>query len=166
MRTEKQFGYLVGVGFIPINRYPGIAFYIQSPHIEADTLVNEITEFIHQAQQKLAQLSADDWQHIQQGLASQLQEKDSSLRIKSQRFWTSICNKETCFNQKQQLIEAILSLTLDDISDFITQQLIFNENTDRITLASYQETTDKNSTKILQHNEKIEKRLKNCQRKY
>ena len=38
MRTEKQYGYLVGVGYIPINRYPGIAFYIQSPHTEAEKL--------------------------------------------------------------------------------------------------------------------------------
>jgi secreted Zn-dependent insulinase-like peptidase len=166
MRTEKQFGYLVGVGFIPINRYPGIAFYIQSPHIKADTLVTEITEFIKQTQKKLAKLSDDDWHHIQQGLASQLQEKDSSLRIKSQRFWASICNKETCFNQKQQLIDVILSLTLNDIRDFLTQHLLFDKNTDRITLASYQDITDTNSTKIRQHNKNIENKLKNCQRKY
>jgi secreted Zn-dependent insulinase-like peptidase len=166
MRTEKQFGYLVGVGFIPINRYPGIAFYIQSPHTDANVLVNEINEFINNAQEKLALLSDDDWQHIQQGLASQLQEKDSSLRIKSQRFWAAICNKETNFDEKQKLIEVILSLTLNDISQFFTQQLIVNNNTDRITLASYQESTQLDEEKILQHNENIEKKLNNCQRKY
>ena len=41
-----------------------------------------------------------------------------------------------------------------------------NDNTDRITLASYQESTEKDDKKTLQHNEKIEKTLKNCQRKY
>lgn len=166
MRTEKQFGYLVGVGFIPINRYPGIAFYIQSPHIDANVLVSEINQFINQSQEKIALLSDDDWQHIQQGLASQLQEKDASLRIKSQRFWASICNKETSFNEKQQLIKVILSLTINDISHFFTQQLMINENTDRITLASYQESSEKNISHSLQHDESIEKILKNCQRKY
>jgi len=166
MRTEKQFGYLVGVGFIPINRYPGIAFYIQSPHTDADTLVTEINGFINSAQENLALLSNDDWQNIQQGLASQLQEKDTSLRIKSQRFWASICNKETSFNEKQQLINVILSLTIDDISQFFTQQLMVNDKADRITLASYQESTEENKTNILHHNEKIKKILINCQRKY
>ena len=137
MRTEKQFGYLVGVGFIPINRYPGIAFYIQSPHVEADTLVSEISQFISQAKEKLSQLSDENWLHIQRGLASQLQEKDSSLRIKSQRFWASICNKEVAFDQKQKLIDVILSLTLSDIEAFISQQLTSNKNTDRIILTSY-----------------------------
>ncbi|NQZ86221.1 MAG: insulinase family protein [Colwellia sp.] len=166
MRTEKQFGYLVGVGFIPINRYPGIAFYIQSPHTDADTLVTEINGFINNAQENLALLSNEDWQNIQQGLASQLQEKDTSLRIKSQRFWASICNKETRFNEKQQLINVILSLTINDISQFFTQQLMVNDKADRVTLASYQESTEENKTNIRHHNEKIEKTLKNCQRKY
>jgi insulysin len=166
MRTEKQFGYLVGVGFIPINRYPGIAFYIQSPHTDADTLVTEINGFINNAQESLSLLSDDDWKNIQQGLASQLQEKDSSLRIKSQRFWASICNKERSFNEKQQLIEVILSLTINDISRFFAQQLMVNDKTDRITLASYQENIEQNSEKTLQHNEKVNKILKNCQRKY
>jgi secreted Zn-dependent insulinase-like peptidase len=166
MRTDKQFGYLVGVGFIPINRYPGIAFYIQSPHINADVLVTEINGFINQSLEKLTLLSDEDWLHIQQGLASQLQEKDSSLRIKSQRFWAAICNKETNFDEKQQLIQVILSLTVNDISHFFTEQLLVNNNTDRITLTSYQDSTEEKIKISLQHNEKIRKRLKNCQRKY
>jgi len=166
MRTEKQFGYLVGVGFIPINSYPGIAFYIQSPHIDADTLVSEIEIFINQIQNKLSQLSNDNWLNIQQGLASQLQEKDSSLRIKSQRFWASICNKETAFNQKQKLIEVILSLTFSDIHEFINEQLTSNKATDRIILASYQDDEKTNINKTLHTNETIKEILKNCQRKY
>jgi len=166
MRTEKQFGYLVGVGFIPINSYPGIAFYIQSPHIDADTLVSEIEIFINQIQNKLSQLSNDNWLNIQQGLASQLQEKDSSLRIKSQRFWASICNKETAFNQKQKLIEVILSLTFSDIHEFINEQLTSSKATDRIILASYQDDEKTNINKTLHTNETIKEILKNCQRKY
>jgi len=166
MRTEKQFGYLVGVGFIPINRYPGIAFYIQSPHIDADRLVSEISLFINQAQDTLSNLSDEDWGHIQQGLASQLQEKDSSLRIKSQRFWASICNKEVAFDQKQKLIDVILSLSLSDIHEFISQQLSSNKNIDRIILTSRQENTEQNKEKTLQVNETIKEILKNSQRKY
>ena len=157
---------MVGVGFIPINRYPGIAFYIQSPDTDADTLVTEINGFIISAQENLALLSNDDWQNIQQGLASQLQEKDSSLRIKSQRFWASICNKEISFNEKKQLIKVILSLTINDISQFFTDQLMVNDKTDRITLASYQESTEEKKKNRLHHNEKVKKTLENCQRKY
>jgi secreted Zn-dependent insulinase-like peptidase len=158
MRTEKQYGYLVGVGFIPINRYPGIAFYIQSPDTDSKELVQAITEFITQTSVHVSQLSAENWSHIQHGLASQLQEKDSSLRIKSQRFWAAICNKETEFDQKQQLITVILSLTLNDISDFIQEQLLPFLQVDSITLTTHQE-------KSLHNDEKYKEILKNCQRK-
>ncbi len=137
MRTEKQYGYLVGVGFVPINRFPGIAFYIQSPHTDSTKLVTAIDEFMTNCQQLVEKMSEDDWQHLQQGLASQLQEKDASLRIKSQRFWAAICNKDNTFSHKTELINAILTLTLSDISLFIKQCLVKTATTDRITLISF-----------------------------
>ena len=123
MRTEKQYGYLVGVGFVPINRYPGIAFYIQSPNIAASELINAMTDFINQGYLALKEMDAKDWQYLQHGLAGQLQEKDTSLRIRSQRFWAAICNKETSFKQKQKLIDTILALSQQDVETFITEQL-------------------------------------------
>jgi len=151
MRTEKQFGYLVGVGFVPINRYPGIAFYIQSPNIAATELISAMTDFINQGYLALKEMDVKDWQYLQHGLAGQLQEKDTSLRIRSQRFWAAICNKETSFKQKQKLIDTILTLTQQDVETFITEQLSTQiagaENkADRFNLMSFQEsqvTTDK-----------------------
>jgi len=171
MRTERQYGYLVGVGFIPINRYPGIAFYIQSPHTESTTLINAIDEFIEESLAHLSEMPEEAWLHLQQGLAGQLQEKDSSLRIKSQRFWAAICNKESNFNQKQKLISAILSLTLADIRDFIATQLLKSNQPDRITLATFtsEEHHDErlnNETKKTEKTREIKELLINCQRKY
>jgi len=144
MRTEKQYGYLVGVGFVPINRYPGIAFYIQSPNIEATELISAITDFINQAYLALKEMDTKDWQYLQQGLAGQLQEKDTSLRIRSQRFWAAICNKETSFKQKKKLIDTILALTQHEVESFITEQLStqiggIENNADRFNLMSFKD---------------------------
>jgi len=144
MRTEKQYGYLVGVGFVPINRYPGIAFYIQSPNVSAPELITAISEFINHCHLAIANMDEQEWRYLQHGLAGQLQEKDTSLRIRSQRFWAAICNKETNFTQKQKLIETILSLSLKDIEHFITEQLCTlitgQENSvDRFNLMSFKE---------------------------
>ncbi|GLX77537.1 peptidase M16 [Thalassotalea insulae] len=137
MRTEQQYGYLVGVGYVPINRYPGLAFYIQSPKYQADQLVAAMDEFINSCHNALEQMSEEDWQHLQHGLTSQLQENDTSLRIRSQRFWAAICNQEKDFKQKQRLIDCILALSKDDISNFILESLT-NLNTvqDRFELMS------------------------------
>ena len=168
MRTEKQYGYLVGVGFVPINRYPGIAFYIQSPNFEADHLIAAMDEFINECHLVVESMPEEDWQHLQHGLASQLQEKDTSLRIKSQRFWTSICNKETDFKQKQRLIETILSLTKKDISEYLFTQITSNQSViDRFCLLSTKQTEDEqNKNTLLNESLTLENILTNCSIKY
>ena len=136
MRTEKQYGYLVGVGYIPINRYPGIAFYIQSPDSDAIELMNAIDEFIEQALAYLQTIDKQEWQHLQQGLASQLQEQDTSLRIRSQRFWAAICNKDHDFSHRDLLVAEILQLNFIDIEETLTTQLLQQASPDRISLIS------------------------------
>ncbi|MCO4798640.1 MAG: insulinase family protein [Colwelliaceae bacterium] len=168
MRTEKQYGYLVGVGFVPINRYPGIAFYIQSPNFESNHLIEAMSEFINECHLVVEQMSDDDWQHLQHGLASQLQEKDTSLRIKSQRFWTAICNKETDFKQKQRLIDTILSLSKNDIRDYLLTQITNNQKViDRFCLMSVKKTQNvQNKTNENTPLSKTQISLSNCSIKF
>lgn len=167
MRTEKQYGYLVGVGFIPINRYPGIAFYIQSPHTDAAELTSAINDFIGRISGYIESLPEEHWQHLQAGLASQLQEKDTNLRIKSQRYWAAICNNEASFTQKQQLIEIIKKLSISDISTFVQQHFTGSRNDDRLSLLSYENKTQlsKISAQEAIYNN-VENLQKKCQRKY
>jgi secreted Zn-dependent insulinase-like peptidase len=136
MRTEKQYGYLVGVGYVPINRYPGIAFYIQSPHCDAYSLANAMDEFIDNSMSMLEDIQIQEWQHLQQGLAGQLQEKDHNLRIKSQRFWAAICNKDDEFTDKDKLLKAMLSLTLAQVKSFVSERLVIASQPDRFILYS------------------------------
>lgn len=123
MRTDKQFGYLVGVSFVPINRYPGLAFYIQSPSVTAKKLQAAMQNFINCSTEIIKQTSEENWQQLLKGLASQLQEKDTSLRLKSQRFWASICNQDFSFSQKEHLIEQILQLTREDLISYILENI-------------------------------------------
>ena len=141
MRTEKQYGYLVGVGYVPINRYPGIAFYIQSPHTDAIALTKAIDEFITDSLKMLSEISDDNWLNLINGLAGQLQEKDNNLRIKSQRYWAAICNNDLTFSHREQLVSAILALRLTQVKDFITGQLMTAANPDRIILSSMESIT-------------------------
>jgi secreted Zn-dependent insulinase-like peptidase len=150
MRTEKQYGYLVGVGYVPINRYPGIAFYIQSPHVDAIALTKAIDLFLTNSLEMLAEISDENWLHLINGLAGQLQEKDNNLRIKSQRFWAAICNKDLTFSHKEQLVTAILALKLTQVKSFIKSQLMPLSNPDRIILSSM-EVINPTISQKLQH---------------
>ncbi len=167
MRTEKQYGYLVGVGFIPINRYPGIAFYIQSPHTESSDLAVAIDSFIENAYLYIDTMNIEHWNHLKHGLASQLQEKDSSLRIKSQRFWTALCNDETNFSQKQQLIESIKKVSLNDIKQYMHDNLIAMNQPDRVSLLSFKSEQQKNKyLGTCEKHKNMQTIFNNCKRKY
>ena len=147
MRTEKQYGYLVGVGYVPINRYPGIAFYIQSPHTDAISLTQAIDEFINSLEM-LTEINDDNWLHLINGLAGQLQEKDNNLRIKSQRFWAAICNNDLTFSHREQLVSAILALSFKQVKNFIKSQLMVAAAPDRIILSSMEKSTSVIAQKI------------------
>ena len=142
MRTEKQYGYLVGVGFVPINRYPGLAFYIQSPHVAPQDLVAAMDDFIARSLGLIEGITELHWDNLQQGLIGQLQEKDASLRIKSQRFWSSINNKEMGFDQRKKLIEIVANISLSDICSFINITLKNQKTKDRVVLLSYDNFND------------------------
>ena len=166
MRTEKQFGYLVGVGYIPFNRYPGIAFYIQSPHTPAADLINAIDGFISTSITIIEKMTDEEWQHLQHGLSGQLQEKDSSLRIKSQRFWAALCNKDIKFKHKEQLIDSILSITSTEITTFITECLMVKSQPDRLLFLSSigKDTASITTNKTIINN--IHDFSQKCQRKF
>lgn len=136
MRTEKQFGYLVGVGYIPINQFPGLGLYIQSPNFDAKVLTDEIFAFVDNFTGYLAQLPKQEWQYIKQGLIGQLLEKENSLRIKGQKYWLCISNKDWEFNQKDKLIQAIDNLELEQVAEFIHSVLSTQSDPDRIVLSS------------------------------
>lgn len=146
MRTEKQFGYLVGVGYVPIGFYPGLAMYIQSPHTTGENLALAIDTFTANTTKLIENIQPQEWQQLQQGLAGQLLENDASLRIKSQRFWGAICNKDYSFDRKQQLIQTIKHMTLDDIKNFIETYLVKTTQQDRVVLISLK---DENNIKTL-----------------
>jgi len=133
LRTEKQLGYLVGTGYFPFNQHPGMAFYIQSPLLSAAELTNEIHDFIRDAIDKLTYHPQEEWQRIKQGVIKQLLDKDSSLSMKSQRYWLAIGNKDNHFEQHKLLAKCIQELELDAIKQF-AQALYLREGFGEIIL--------------------------------
>lgn len=118
LRTEKQLGYLVGTGFVPLNRYPGLALYIQSPDHNSIKLYQEIQVFLQDFCQEVLTIETIQWQKIQKGVITQVVEKDANLRLRSQRFWISIGNKDHNFDERDLVAEQVSKLTPHDLFEF------------------------------------------------
>ena len=117
LRTEKQLGYLVGSGYLPLNQHPGMAFYIQSPNYNAQQLVVEIEGYLHELMETIDDF-APFWHHVRASVIKQLTDNDTNLSVKSQRLWMAIGNDDSNFNQQDMLADALKNLTFDDVKCF------------------------------------------------
>lgn len=152
MRTEKQLGYLVGSGFAPLNNRAGIAFYIQSPEVEADILLSHSNQFLTSYHLTINALSEQDWEQSKQALMLQIVEKDKNLRLKSQRFWLAIGNHGGNFDMQHKLKTALLQLSKAQLVSYAKR--LFAQNSPRFELLTCKQNTNQ-STKVQQFNQTL-----------
>lgn len=119
LRTQQQLGYVVGTGNLPLNRHPGLVFYIQSPVMAPDGLLAAIELFIDAFHMQLLEMTEQTWQSNKQGLLSQLTEADANLRARSQRLWGSIGSRDFSFRQREKAAAALMEITRADFIRFI-----------------------------------------------
>lgn len=133
LRTQKQLGYMVGTGYLPLNRYPGMIFYIQSPTCGPLQLLEAIDEFIADFNYAILQITNEQWELTKQGLINQVMEHDPNLKTRGQRYWSSIGNKDYHFNQRELVVEEITKLTRADMIKFMMLKMR-SKHSDRLIL--------------------------------
>ncbi|WP_404339054.1 insulinase family protein [Pseudoalteromonas mariniglutinosa] len=146
LRTNQQLGYLVGAGYAPFNTRAGIAFYVQSPNHTAKDILQRHQQFLATYFTQVEQLTAQQWQQTKQGLVTHIAEKDKNLRLRSQRFWLAIGNRDHQFNMQQQLLSALDKLTLTQIQQHMAQ--IIDNQCPRIELLSEAKAVSKIKTHL------------------
>ncbi|MDX1302311.1 insulinase family protein [Photobacterium sp.] len=119
LRTKQQLGYMVGTANLPLNRHPGLIFYIQSPVAGPKYLSEAIDDFANAFALVLLELNEAQWQASKQGLIAQISEPDTNLRSRAQRYWVSIGNKDNEFNQRAKVVEELTALSRVDMVRFI-----------------------------------------------
>lgn len=129
LRTEKQLGYVVGTGYVPHNQHPGMAFYIQSPSHAPTELLKEMTSFLFEQLNEIDFYSFY-WSTIQKNLLKQMEERDLSLSMKSQRLWVSLGTQDLGFDRNARLADLISRTSFKDIQDYandIARRNVFGE---------------------------------------
>ncbi|GAA5190897.1 insulinase family protein [Ferrimonas gelatinilytica] len=135
LRTKQQLGYMVGTSYVPMNRCPGIIFYIQSPVAGPLQLLEAIDQFIADFGYALMQISSRDWESTKRALTHQLLEPDNNLKARAQRSWISIGNKDTEFDLREKIAQQIMKLDRADLIRFMMERMRCS-NPDRLVLYS------------------------------
>lgn len=148
LRTEKQLGYLVGTGYVPLNQYPGLALYIQSPNYQPEQLLEEIDSFLISFTKNLQTLPMETWKQYQSSIVGHLLENASNLKARSQRLWHSIANRSANFEEKSHIAKAVQSITLNELREFAEQKLLSPQSS-RMIATTYTEQELSNSGKSI-----------------
>ncbi|GAB2996166.1 insulinase family protein [Psychrosphaera aestuarii] len=111
LRTEKQLGYMVGGGYMPISNIPGLAVYVQSHDYSSERLTSELHDCLLNFIDELESLSLEDFERHKSAVIMQYKEKPTNLAQQSQQLWVSISNKDYQFNQKDKIVNELLGLT-------------------------------------------------------
>ncbi|MCL1065217.1 insulinase family protein [Shewanella olleyana] len=133
LRTEKQLGYMVGTGYLPLNRHPGMIFYIQSPTTGPRKLLEAIDEFIADFNYAVMQITKEQWEATKLGLINQILEKDANLKSRSQRYWVCLGNRDYDFKQRERVVEEIKQFTRADLIKFIVSNMR-SKHSDRLVM--------------------------------
>ncbi|HET8816190.1 MAG TPA: insulinase family protein [Pseudidiomarina sp.] len=126
LRTEQQLGYVVGTTYLPIQQVPHLLLYVQSSQYDSAHLSTALIQFIEDFSVQIEALQPADFARAQQSILAQLVEKDTNLRVRSQRLWSSITQKDHDFNRLHQLGIAITNWQHSTFIPFV-QQLLSNE---------------------------------------
>lgn len=119
LRTRKQLGYVVGSGFVAHNAHPGMVFYVQSPNADANTLIQEMTQFL------ISQLEHIDfyrqfWPKIQNNILRQLLAPDINTTNRAQRLWMSLGLKDFECRRNSLIADHVQNFSFEDLVSHAT----------------------------------------------
>ncbi|KKO45932.1 hypothetical protein WG68_07960 [Arsukibacterium ikkense] len=124
LRNEEKLGYMVNVSNVTLSEHAGLAFIVQSPVLAASALQQRVDQFLLQYNEKLQQLTDEDFLQLKQGWLLELQRRPNNLEEEVATFRQDWLYNRQSFDSKQQLISAVEQATLADAQRFYQQAVI------------------------------------------
>ena len=115
LRTEQQLGYAVQAAYQEIDLMPGLAFMVQSPTADGNEIEAATDRFLPAFREILAEKTVADFDKLKQALMAGLGQPPNNLAEKVGQFWTDLRLGHFSFDTRQQAIEEISAITLEDI---------------------------------------------------
>ncbi|MCH2158728.1 MAG: insulinase family protein [Oleiphilaceae bacterium] len=147
LRTEKQLGYIVFATPYPLLEVPGIAFIVQSPSASTDQLFNETRTFLNAQVDRINSLSEEEFARYKKAVISRLEEKETNIGQRSNRYWSEIDKKAAKFDSEEQMINAIEAITIDNFRSFYTER-VKKKGSNLIMVSKHQTSQDDAITQL------------------
>lgn len=141
LRVEKQLGYALNVNPYILKKTSGLLFWVQSPQVLPNQLVNEMQQFVKQFQKGFASLSEKELSVQKESLLFELDQPPLSLSEQTDRWWSVIETGEYEFDRREKIIEAVEKITVQDLMVFSRNALNAPTDSGQIFVTTQHEPT-------------------------
>lgn len=126
LRTKQQLGYMVGSYIRCRNNVTGISFDIQSSVTDPDDLESRIEEYIDDFGHILSSTPEGKFSEFINAAKAMKLKRDENLTERSSRYWKEIREFEYMWDRKEKEVEALDSLTLNDVKNVYSNCVLRN----------------------------------------
>lgn len=133
LRTEEQLAYAVGGTATQIENYTGFAMYIQTPVKGVADMQARFDSFKQQYATELDKLTEDSFAQLKASTLITLKEPAKNLQEEVGPLITDWYREKFGFDSKQQLVEAVEQVTLEQVKAFYRETML-NDNAARISV--------------------------------
>ncbi len=130
LRTEKQLGYIVFNGGMPLLDVPGIVFVVQSPNTLPDALVGHIHDYMQRQVAVIKSMGEKQFKQHKESLITLISEEPKNLNEQSERLWQSIILKDYGFDRREKLLEAVGAISYQDFIKYYNRTVGSNSPRD------------------------------------
>lgn len=136
LRTQEQLGYIVFSGIRRGNGVQGLRIIIQGDR-HPQYLEERIEAFIESVQNRIVNMSEEEFNRHKTSLANQRLEKPKKMTTLSAIFWSEITNRQYNFDRANIEVAYLRTITKSQILDFYNVSFLFSFITNHTLLYSF-----------------------------
>ncbi|NVJ61321.1 MAG: insulinase family protein [Gammaproteobacteria bacterium] len=124
LRTDQQYGYIVGLTRRAIDKTPSIMMHIQSPKAHPAELKVKMEEFLLEQESFLSTVSQQEFDQHREGLLSDIDKKFKNVGEKVFYYHSELLEDNYAFDTRDNLIKEINALSRADILEFFKTTIL------------------------------------------
>jgi len=121
LRTEQQLGYIVSAFSWAQRDVPALVMLVQSPSTDARVVAKAMEGFLQAVE---GEMDAAKFERHKAALISHVMQPDKNMWERAEFYWQSIAKRQTSFDGRQALADALDDLTLDTWLEYYNRVFI------------------------------------------
>lgn len=124
LRTQEQLGYVASAFPVAIGQQWGVGFVLQSSNKQPAYLYQRFAAFYPVIEQKLRDLSPEDFAQIKQGVIGMIKQAPQTLSEEASQLSRDFDRRNSAYDSREKVIEQINTLTPQKLADFFHNAVI------------------------------------------